>query len=140
MNIIFQICVGIMHVVSFITGHTYEEVNSIIFLYFQPILLLALSIIMLAMSLFWFKRLNIFIPFISALNFSINFMVTFYVVDRYSSYTLHQACLKAYKDLDVLGQITTIGYVNINILLFIILFLVLFFVSVLGIRYIFKNK
>lgn len=43
------------------------------------------------------------------------------VFARYMAYSLHDACLLAYKDLDLFSKVTGIGYMYTNFLLFILI-------------------
>jgi len=51
---------------------------------------------------------------------------TLFVWKRYSVLSAHDTCVMAYNDLETLGKTTGMGYVGINLFLFIILFLTIF--------------
>lgn len=125
MVILFKICCGIIYLISLITGFTYEEVNTILFIYGEPLILIITSFFITLISLIYFKQ-HIIEKIIFCLSIPYNtimWLLTFLLWNYYQSLSLHEACVQAYKDLDYIGQITGMGYVNINLFLFIVLFL-----------------
>lgn len=114
MYILFLICCEIIRQISYITGYTYEELNTFLFLYTQPIILISTGFMAFIKEGKTLLRYIIFIP---------QFLIFTIIVLRYWTTTAHNACLIAYNDLELLGQITGLGYVLINLFLFIFFFL-----------------
>lgn len=127
MGIIFQICCGIITVLAYIFGTTYEEMNTYLFIYAQPAILLLSFGVVIGVVLFKLVRrfsfLKTFLLFLFGF-LGLGYLApTLYVWKRYSTFSAHDACVLAYDDLAYLGEITSLGYVGINLFLFIILFL-----------------
>lgn len=107
--ILFRLCCGIITLISYCTGFTYEEVNSILFIYGEPIVIGLCNLFIL------FKSFNhkILCVFITLYNIFYLFVISKIFI-HYIPYSLHNACVVAYKDLDTLGSITGFGYIGIK--------------------------
>ena len=124
MEIIFQICCEIVRVLSGVFCVTYEEMNTILFIYVQPILILiSFAIVVSVILAKLFKHISILKLFLIALFGMGGFiysLTTFAVWNQYSALSLHDTCVLAYDDLKAPGGMTGMGYVGINLFLFII--------------------
>ena len=124
MEIIFQICCEILRALSGVFGFTYEEMNTILFIYVQPILILISFAIVISVILAkLFKHVSIlklFLIVLFGMGGLMYSLTTFVVWNRYSALSLHDTCVLAYDDLKAPGGMTGMGYVGINLFLFII--------------------
>ena len=127
MEIIFYLCCGLIRVVSYLTGYSYEEVNTFLFIYLQPAILMVSGwlITVFAIKYYSHSTFNKFALLISPV-YNLAFTIVVAAIwKHYLQFNMQAACERAYIDLDTLGRITGLGYVNINILLFIVLFLLI---------------
>ena len=122
MGIIFYACCAIIRAIALITGFTYEEVNTILFIITEPTIILITGLVILFRHLNWATVL---------LNL-IYIFIYIKIETFYAAYSLHDACVQAYSDLRFLGDITGIGYIGINLFLFIILFLGLLMFNIIA--------
>ncbi len=127
MGILFQICCGIMTLISIIFGISYEAANTYLFLYTEPIILMATCIIglyiILRKNLKKLSFIRLLVLSIFIISFIIHLNVLLIIIADYWTIGIDEACIKAYKDLKNMGELTEMGYVGINLFLFIILFL-----------------
>ncbi len=132
MYILFRICCGIIYVISLVTGLTYEEVNTVLFIYAEPAIVVLTSLAVSLISLIYIRRSWLHkLVFVISIPYNMVALLCVKILWMYySEYTLQTACEQAYKDLELLGQQTGVGYVNINLFLFIVLFLFLLFVHI----------
>ena len=133
--ILFRLCCGIITLISYCTGFTYEEVNSILFIYGEPIVIGLCNLFIL------FKSFNhkLLCVLITLYNIFYLFVISKIFI-HYIPYSLHNACVVAYKDLETLGSITGFGYVGINLFLFIILPLLLVNLNIIFYAIIKRNR
>lgn len=141
MRVVFEACCKIINFLSISFHTTYEEMNTYLFIYTQPIIIIISFGIVI--SILFYKLLKkkstpiiLLLLFFGILGF-IYTQITLAVWKRYSVLSAHNTCIKAYKDLDILGEITGMGYVGINLFLFIVLFLFIIvfnFISILLIK------
>lgn len=127
---IFQICCDVIRVFSSFFGTSYEEMNTILFIYLQPSLLLASFVIVVGIISFkLLKELSIFKLFLLVL-FGAGGLIyataTIVIWKRYSLLSMHDTCVLAYDDLETLGEISGMGYIGVNLFLFIIFFHLIF--------------
>lgn len=125
MDIIFKICCGIIYAISLVTGFSYEIINTFLFIYLEPLILVVSGWMITAYGIKHFKH-DTFIKVVLPLSIIYNVCLTTAAVSiwrHYSQFSMQIACERAYIDLDTLGRITGLGYVNINLFLFIVLFL-----------------
>ena len=124
LELLFRLCCGIITAISYVTGYSYEVVNTFLFIYLEPFILLVTGCMI---TYFGFKyRKSIVNKRI--LGLSIIYNAVFFVIigsiwKFYAQFNMQTACERAYIDLDTLGRITGLGYININLFLFIVLFL-----------------
>ena len=119
--IVFYICCAIMQIVAWIFGVTYEAANTICFIYLEP------AIITLTATITACYVVNKLKPHILWVPLAIIYLIPYYVGcyaiwSHYYPLGLDGACRLAYKDLEVLGNLTGVGYIAINLFLFILLF------------------
>ena len=116
MYIFFRLCCGIVTLISMIFGITYEETNTYLFIYGEPLLLLLL----LTSIAFIFSKRRLLSFFIGCYE-----LCTFMVVwNHYKSYSAHNACIQAYSDLEKFGELVNLDYISVNILFFVVLFII----------------
>jgi len=113
MSTIFYFCCDVVRYIAAAMGLTYEQVNTILFIYGEPLILCLSALLVAVVARKWYAALY---PASYAL-------ATFPLWNHYYPMGLHGACVQAYKDLEVLGSVTGLGYIKVNILLFIVLFL-----------------
>ena len=128
--IIFYICCAIMQVVAWVFGVTYEVANSVCFIYMEPAIITLTATIAALFMMYKLKPKILWIPL------SIIYLVPYYascvvIWSHYYPLGLDGACRLAYKDLETLGNLTGVGYVAINLFLFIVLFLALMAFNIL---------
>ncbi|GEM_PF-979387 len=129
METIFQICCDIIRALSYTFGITYEEMNTYLFIYAQPMILIISFVIVIGTILSkLLKKVSILKIFLLGLFGTAGFLytlATLAVWKRYSVLSAHDTCVLSYKDLETLGKITGLGYIGINLFLFIVLFLII---------------
>ena len=128
--IIFYICCAIMQVVAWVFGVTYEVANSVCFIYMEPAIITLTATIAALFMMYKLKPKILWIPL------SIIYLVPYYascvvIWSHYYPLGLDGACRLAYKDLETLGNLTGVGYIAINLFLFIVLFLALMALNIL---------
>ena len=137
--ILFYLCCAIMQVVAWIFGVTYEEANSVCFLYLEPAIVTLTATVAACCVMYKSKPRILWIPL--AVIYLIPYYAGCFVLwSRYFPLGLDNACRLAYKDLEYMGNLTGVGYIAINLFLFIVLFLVLMIFNILIIRHIFNHK
>ncbi len=120
--VLFYLCCAIMQVVAWIFGVTYEAANSICFIYLEPAILTFTATIAAAIIVSKLKPKILWIPL--AVIYLVPYYVSCFVIwSHYYPLGLDGACRLAYKDLETLGNLTGVGYIAINLFLFIALFL-----------------
>ena len=119
--IIFYVCCGIMQVAAWIFGVSYEVANSVCFIYLEPALLTLTATIAACCIARKLKPHILWVPL--AIIYLIPYYVGCYAIwSHYYPLGLDGACRLAYKDLEALGNLTGVGYIAINLFLFILLF------------------
>ena len=130
MDSIFQICCNIIRYLSDIFGITYEELNTYLFIYIEPLLVMISFAIVIGIIITKLLKKASILTFLLLAFFGIGGLVymaaTLFVWKRYSVLSAHDTCVMAYNDLETLGKTTGMCYVGINLFLFIILFLTIF--------------
>ena len=130
MGLIFEICVGIIRAFAFVTGSTYEEANTYLFIYLQPALLVLSALFVFGASAILLYRYFSWKHFVLFSFFGMSLlghvMMAGMVWQHYMPYSTHDACVQAYKDLAMMGEATGLGYIGINLFLFIMFFLFVF--------------
>ena len=120
--VLFYLCCAIMQVVAWTFGVTYEAANSICFIYLEPAILTLTATIAAAFLVFKLKPKILWIPL--AVIYLVPYYASCFVIwSHYYPLGLDGACRLAYKDLETLGNLTGVGYIAINLFLFIALFL-----------------
>lgn len=136
MGTIFQICCDIIRALSNFWGITYEEMNTYLFIYAQPILSILSFVttisIITSKLLKKVSMLNLFNLVLFGMGGLVYTITTFVVWKRYSVLSAHDTCILAYKDLETLGKMTGMGYIGINFFLFIILFSLVFGLNIIS--------
>ena len=137
--IIFYICCAIMQVVAWMFGVTYEAANSVCFIYLEPALVTLTAMIAALFMMYKLKPKIIWIPL--SIIYLVPYYITCFVIwSHYYPLGLDGACRLAYKDLETLGNLTGVGYIAINLFLFIVLFLALTAFNILITRLCCKHK
>lgn len=124
LSLLFKLCCGIIILISYLTGYSYEVVNTFLFIYLEPLILLISGWLITYYAIKYRKTL--FNKITLGLSIIYNSVITVIIGSIwkfYSNFSMQVACERAYIDLDTLGRITGLGYININLFLFIILFL-----------------
>lgn len=135
MYILFRLCCGIITLISYCTGFTYEEVNSILFIYGEPIIIGLCNLFIL------FKSFNHKFLWIFTTLYNIFYLFgVLNIFIRYIPYSLHNACVVAYKDLEILGSITGFGYIGINLFSFVILPVLLIILNIIFYAYLKRSS
>ena len=119
---LFYICCAIMQIVAWVFGVTYEAANTICFIYLEPAIITLTATITACYIMCKLKPRVLWIP-LAAIYLIPYYVGCFAIWTRYYPLGLDNACRLAYKDLEVLGNITGVGYIAINLFLFIALFL-----------------
>lgn len=120
--VLFYLCCTIMQVVAWVFGITYEAANSICFIYLEPAIV-TLTATIAAFCLMCKLKPKILWTLLSAI-YLVPYYASCYMIWRhYYPLGLDGACRLAYKDLETLGNLTGVGYIAINLFLFIALFL-----------------
>lgn len=119
---LFYICCAIMQIVAWVFGVTYEAANTICFIYLEPAIITLTATITACYIMCKLKPRVLWIP-LAAIYLIPYYAGCFAIWTRYYPLGLDNACRLAYKDLEVLGNITGVGYIAINLFLFIALFL-----------------
>lgn len=133
METLFRFCCGVMEVVAVLSGYTYEEVNSITFLYLQPTLLTftaALPMLLMIYKLWRQRTPKRFALTAATVLWFLPFAFGTLKLWRHYDMSLQSACELAYKDLAWLGDVTGLGYQAVNLLLFIVAFLFFFLLNI----------
>lgn len=120
--ILFYLCCAIMQVVAWIFGVTYEAANSICFIYLEPAILTFAATVAVIYMVHKLKPKILWI-FLSVIYLMPYYTSCFVIWSHYYPLGLDGACRLAYKDLETLGNLTGVGYIAINLFLFIALFL-----------------
>lgn len=120
--ILFYICCAVMQVVAWVFGVTYEAANSVCFIYLEPAIVTLTATIAALCMVCKLKPKILWIP-AAAIYSAPYYAVCFMIWSHYYPLGLDGACLMAYKDLETLGNVTGVGYIAINLFLFIALFL-----------------
>ena len=137
--IVFYICCAIMQIVAWIFGVTYEAANTICFIYLEPAIITLTATITACYVVYKLKPHILWVPL--AIIYLIPYYMGCYVIwSHYYPLGLDGACRLAYKDLEVLGNVTGVGYIAINLFLFIILFLGLMILNILIMRRVYKHN
>lgn len=116
-----------------LSGHTYEEVNSIAFLYIQPAILLltaALPMLLMIYKLWRQRTPKRFALTTATVLWFLPFAFGALKLWQHYDMSLQEAFELAYKDLAWLGEVTGLGYKMVNLLLFIVVFLFLFLFNI----------
>lgn len=123
---IFWLCCGVILFLSMMTGISYEAVNTYLFIYLQPFILLATSlagIIFLmykTMQKFSFRRLIFLIACVVSLVGQ--GIYVYYLYGEFAGMSAHDIGMKSYGLLREWGDILQMGYIGLNIFVFIFLF------------------
>ncbi|MBP3227857.1 MAG: hypothetical protein J6M53_03615 [Bacteroidaceae bacterium] len=128
MDTLFKFCCGVMEVIAVLSGRTYEEVNSIAFIYAEPAIVTFTAALPLLYLIYRLYRRRTPTRFALTGAAAVYFLPhAFGLMKLWQHYdmSLQAACELAYKDLEWLGETTGLGYQAVNILLFIVLFLFL---------------
>ena len=136
--IVFCVCCAIMQVVAWAFGVTYEAANSICFLYMEPAIVTLTATIAAIFIVCKLKPKILWAP-LTAIYLAPYCAGCFMIWSHYYPLGLDGACRVAYKDLEYLGNLTGVGYIAINLFLFIILFLGLMVFNILIIRHSYKQ-
>ena len=124
LELLFRLCCGIISAISNVTGYSYEVVNTFLFIYLEPLILLVSGWLITYFGIKYFKStFNKIVLVLSIVYNKIFTSVIGLIWNLYAQFDMQTACERAYIDLDTLGKLTGLGYVNINLFLFIILFL-----------------
>jgi len=137
--IVFYICCGIMQVAAWTFGVSYEVANSVCFIYLEPAIITLTATITAAYVMYKMRPRILWIP-LSIIYLIPYYLSCFVIWSRYYPLGLDGACRLAYKDLEVLGNVTGVGYIAINLFLFIVLFLGLMALNMLIIRLAYKHN
>lgn len=136
--ILFYLCCGIMQAVAWMFGITYEAANSICFIYLEPAIVTLTATITACIIVYKLKPHLLMLPV--AIIYLIPYYATCYLIwSRYYPLGLDGACRLAYKDLEYLGNVTGVGYIAINLFIFIVLFLALMAFNLLIMRLVYKH-
>ena len=128
--VIFYVCCGIMQVAAWVFGVSYEVANTVCFIYLEPAILTLTATIAACIAMYKLKPHILWVPL--AIIYLIPYYMGCYVIwSHYYPLGLDGACRRAYKDLEVLGNVTGVGYIAINLFLFIALFLGLMLLNIL---------
>ena len=120
--VLFYVCCAIMQVVAWVFGITYEAANSICFIYLEPAIV-TLTATIAALCMVFKLKPKILWTLLSAIYLVPYYASCFMIWSHYYPLGLDGACRLAYKDLETLGNLTGVGYIAINLFLFIALFL-----------------
>ena len=120
--VLFYICCAIMQVMAWGFGVTYEAANTVCFIYLEPAILTLTATITACCLAYKLKPKVLWIP-LAAFYVIPYYIGCFVIWSRYFPLGLDNACRLAYKDLEVLGNVAGVGYIAINLYLFIALFL-----------------
>ena len=132
--VLFYICCAVMQVVAWGFGVTYEAANTVCFIYLEPAILTLTATITACCLAYKLKPKVLWIP-LAAFYVIPYYIGCFVIWSRYYPLGLDNACRLAYKDLEVLGNVAGVGYIAINLYLFIALFLGVMVFNILIIRY-----
>lgn len=135
--ILFYLCCAIMQVVAWAFGVTYEAANTICFIYLEPALLTLAATVTACYAAYKLRPRVLWIP-LAAIYLIPHYVACFVIWSRYYPLGLDGACRLAYKDLELLGNVTGVGYIAVNLFLFIALFLGLMALNILIVRYAYK--
>ena len=128
LGLLFRLCCGIITAISYVTGYSYEEVNTFLFIYLEPFILLVTGCMITYYGIKYRKSIvNKIILGLSIIYNTVFIVIIGSIWRFYSQFDMQTACERAYIDLDTLGRITGLGYVNVNLFLFIVLFLAILF-------------
>ena len=144
LEFIFRVCCGIIYAISYLTGYSYEVVNTFLFIYLEPVILLISGWLITVFAIKYFKA-STFNKIVFLLSIVYNSVITIVIAaiwKHYLQFNMDMACQRAYIDLDTIGRITGLGYINTNLFLFIILFLfiLVFNIAVLVCQTIFYRR
>jgi len=128
--IVFYLCCGIMQVVAWAFGVTYEAANTVCFIYLEPAIV-TLTATITACYVACKLRPRLLWTLLAAIYLMPYYIGCFVIWSRYYPLGLDNACRLAYKDLEVLGNVTGVGYIAVNLFLFIALFLGLMILNIL---------
>ena len=124
LELVFRLCCGIITAISYLTGYSYEVINTFLFIYLEPLILIVTGCMITYFGIKYRKSItNKIILGLSVIYNAIIIVIIGAIWKHYSQFDMQTACERAYIDLDTLGRITGLGYINVNLLLFILLFL-----------------
>ena len=132
MNLLFKTCSAIVWVMAHLLGMTYQELNTVLFIYAEPSVLLFTALLLpLYMAYKVWKRPTGWRVAIFVLSFA--YAVPFVIACRklwtHYSLSLHDNFVLAYQDLNHAAETTGLGYIRTVLLLFIGIFLVILIVN-----------
>lgn len=128
MNLLFKICSAIVWVMAHLLGMTYEELNTVLFIYAEPAVLLFTALLLPLYMAYkiWRRptgwRITIFVL---SLVYAVPFVVACRKLWTHYSLSLHDNFVLAYQDLNRASETIGLGYVRTVLLLFIGIFLVI---------------
>ena len=132
MNLLFKICSAIVWVMAHLLGMTYEELNTVLFIYAEPAVLLFTALLLpIYMAYKVWKKATVLriIVFVLSLAYVTPFIIACRKLWTQYNLSLHDNFVLAYQDLNHAAETTGLGYIKTVLLLFIGIFLVLLIVN-----------
>lgn len=132
MNLLFKICSAIVWVMAHLLGMTYEELNTVLFIYAEPAVLLFTALLLpIYMAYKVWKKATVWriIVFVLSLAYVTPFIIACRKLWTHYNLSLHDNFVLAYQDLNHAAETTGLGYIKTVLLLFIGIFLVLLIVN-----------
>ena len=132
LDFLFQLCCILVYCIAYLTGYSYEVVNTFLFIYLEPAILLITGWLITIFGIKYFKT-SIVSKIILFPSIAYNLVISIVIAaiwKHYLQFNMDIACQRAYIDLDTIVRITGLGYINTNLFLFIILFLIILIFNV----------